>query len=82
MNITTDKLTLLCKETLATTPLKLIHEELLLEIKRLMVLGKLSLKEIAYELNFDNAANFSSFIKNSTNLTPSELQAQLTTIQF
>lgn len=82
MNITTDKLTLLCKETLATTPLKIIHEELLLEIKRLMILGRLSLKEIAYELNFDNAANFSSFIKNSTNLTPSELQAQLKQFNF
>ncbi len=77
MHITTDKLTALCKENFATTPLKLIHEELLLEIKRMMVLGKLSLKEIAYELNFDSTANFSSFIKTSTNKTPSELQALL-----
>ena len=77
MNISTDKLTTLCKETLGTTPLKLIHEELLLEIKRMMVLGKLSLKEIAYELNFENTANFSSFIKTATTLTPTELQEQL-----
>jgi AraC family transcriptional activator of pobA len=77
MNISSDKLTALCKEALGTTPLKLIHEELLLEIKRLMILGKLSLKEIAYELNFENAANFSSFIKTATTFTPTELQDQL-----
>lgn len=79
LNLSTDKLTALCKEALGTTPLKLIHEELLLEIKRMMVLGKLSLKEIAYELQFENTANFSAFVKTSTSYTPSELQEQLKT---
>lgn len=77
MGLSNDKLTSICKEYLDTTPLKLIHEELLLEVKRLMILNELSLKEIAYELNFDNSANFSNFIKTATTLTPSELQQQL-----
>lgn len=77
MNITPEKLSALCKEALATNPLKIIHEELLLEIKRLMILGELSLKEIAYELNFDSTANFSSFVKSATDHTPSELQKHL-----
>lgn len=77
MNLSSEKLTSLCKEALGNTPLKIIHEELLLEIKRSIILGKLSLKEIAYELNFENISNFSSFVKTATRLSPSELQEQL-----
>jgi len=77
MDLSTDKLTSLCKDAFGTTPLRLIHEALLLEIKRLMVSGNMTLKEIAYELNFDSTANFSSFVKSATTLTPSELQEQL-----
>lgn len=77
MYLTPDKLSALVKDTFATTPLKLIHEELLLEIKRLMLTSALSLKEIAYELNFDTSSNFSAFIKTATGLTPSQLQASL-----
>jgi AraC family transcriptional activator of pobA len=77
MGMSADKLTSLCKESLGITPLKIIHEELLIEVKRLMVVGKVSLKEIAYELNFENPANFSSFVKTATTHTPSELQEQL-----
>lgn len=77
MNVSTDKLISSCKESLGTTPLKMIHEELLLEIKRLMVLDEMSLKEMAYELNFNNTSNFSSFVKAATRLSPSELQEKL-----
>ena len=80
LNLTTDKLTALCKDALGTTPLKVIHEELLLEIKRSMILRKYTLKEIAYELNFENTANFSSFVKTATTLTPSELYEKLNNI--
>lgn len=77
MNLSPDRLTSLCKDAFGITPLRLIHEELLLEIKRLMVLGNLSLKEISYEMNFDSTANFSAFIKTATGKTPSELQSIL-----
>lgn len=77
LGVSTDRLTALCKDTFGTTPLRLIHEALILEIKRLMVSGDLTLKEIAFELNFDSTANFSSFVKSATTFTPSELQEQL-----
>lgn len=77
MHLSTDKLSAQCKEAFGTTPLKLIHEERILEIKRHMVLGELSLKEIAYEMNFENTANFSAFVKMATEYTPSELQHEL-----
>lgn len=74
MRCSPEKLNQACRKALGKTALELIHEELLLEIRRLLLLDKLSLKEIAYELNFDTQQNFSGFIKNKTGLTPSELQ--------
>ncbi|QEE50978.1 helix-turn-helix domain-containing protein [Flavobacterium alkalisoli] len=72
-----EKLNNACKSALGKTTLELIHEELMLEIRRLFLLSPLSLKEIAFELNFDSQANFSIFIKNKTGLTPSELQTSI-----
>lgn len=78
MNCSHDKLNNACKNALGKTVLNLIHEELLLEIRRLFLVSSLSLKEIAFELNFDSQANFSIFIKTHTGLTPSELQLSVT----
>jgi AraC family transcriptional activator of pobA len=77
MNCSSDKLNIACKNGLGKTSLKLIHEELILEIRRMLLLNQLSLKEIAYELNFDSPANFSGFIKANTGLTPTELQSDI-----
>lgn len=75
MNCSAEKLNLVCRSTLGKTALELIHEELMLEIRRLLLLQEKSLKEIAFELDFDSQANFNGFIKARTGLTPSELQA-------
>lgn len=77
LGCTPEKLSHACKASLGKNALELIHEELMLEIRRLFVLSPLSLKEIAFELNFDGPANFSSFIKSRTGLTPTELQMSL-----
>lgn len=74
MNCSHDKLNNACKRALGKTVLNLIHEELLLEIRRLFLVSSLSLKEMAFKLNFDSQANFSIFIKTHTGQTPSELQ--------
>ena len=74
MQCNADKLNEICKTNLGKTALELIHEEQLLEIRRLLLLDELSLKEIAYQLNFDSQANFSAFIKNRTGMTPTQLQ--------
>ncbi len=77
MGVNAGKLNKACKEALGKNALELIHEELLLEIRRLMLFGNLSLKEIAYELNFDSPQNFSAFVKSKTGLVPQELQASI-----
>ncbi len=74
MNCTSDKLNEACKKSIGKNALELIHEELILEIRRLMLLNELSFKEIAFELNFDSQGNFNAFIKNKTGLTPKQLQ--------
>jgi AraC-like DNA-binding protein len=77
LHCTAEKLNEVCKKTLGKNALQLIHEEVLLEIKRLLLLNQLSLKEIAFQMNFDSQANFSGFIKSRTGLSPSELQAEV-----
>lgn len=52
LNCNSEKLNLACKTTLGKSALELIHEELILEIRRLLLLGDQSLKEIAFILNF------------------------------
>ena len=56
------------------TPLQIIHDRIILEAKRLFYYTDKSVKEIANELGFDNAANFSSFFKNYTSQNPSDLR--------
>ena len=80
LSLPKDKLTAICKKTFGKTPLKIIHEELLLEIKREMILNEASLKEISYDFNFNNPANFSKFIKSNTGKSASELKAELLTL--
>jgi len=69
------KLGVMTKRHLGISPLKVIHQRLLLETKRLLLFMEQSHKEIAYELGFDSPSSFSSFIKTKTGQTPSALQA-------
>ncbi|SEJ38625.1 transcriptional regulator, AraC family [Dyadobacter koreensis] len=48
------------------SPLKIIHDRLIIEAKRLMFYTDKSSKEVAYELGFEDAAHFSHFFKKNT----------------
>ncbi|CAL2102346.1 AraC family transcriptional regulator [Tenacibaculum sp. 190130A14a] len=78
LSISTKKLTEIVKSDLNYTPLKYIHNVLILNIKRDLAFKQLTHKEIAYHYNFDSPSNFSIFIKKHTGLTPTKLQKQLT----
>jgi len=67
----------LCKQHLSCTAQKVIHERLLLEIKRLLVHTDLAIKEICYQTGFDDPAHFNHFFRFHMNLTP--LQYRKTT---
>jgi AraC-like DNA-binding protein len=53
-----------------------IEERVLLEIKRLLVYSNLSIKEIAYEIGFDDPTNFTKYFKSRVNMLPTEYQKQ------
>lgn len=77
LNISDKKLGALSKQHLGMSPLQTIHHRLVLEIKRLLLFGEESHKEIAYSLGFDSPASFSAFVKKKTGQTPSELQTEV-----
>ena len=77
LNISDKKLGSLCKQHLGMSPLQAIHHRLVLEIKRLLLFGEESHKELAYSLGFDSPASFSAFVKKKTGSTPSVLQVHL-----
>lgn len=56
------------------TPLQYIQNRLLLESKRLLYYSNLSIKEIAFEIGFEDQQAFSRFFKNKTNFSPSEFK--------
>lgn len=54
-----------------------IYERLVLEVKRLLLQGELSNKEIAFALSFKDPAYFSRFFKNQTGVSPSVFKQQI-----
>jgi AraC-like DNA-binding protein len=52
------------------TPSELIHERIIIEAKRELYLTNKTVKEIAYELGFDDEFYFSRFFKNNTDVSP------------
>lgn len=52
---------------------QLIYKQIILEAKRLLR-TRISTKETAYALNFDDPAHFSKFFKSQTGVSPSEFQ--------
>lgn len=71
LHISANYLNVLCKKRLQTSATQLIQQRVLLEAKRLLQSTDLSIKVIAYELNFVDHAYFSNFFKNQTGITPS-----------
>lgn len=80
LNVSEKKLSQLSKTYLGGTTLSVIHDKLITEIKRLLLHGALSHKEIAYDLGFDSPSSFNAFVKRRTSLTPGEIQNQLSTL--
>ncbi|MBN2595668.1 MAG: helix-turn-helix domain-containing protein [Marinifilaceae bacterium] len=58
------------------TPKQIIDERILLEAKRLLVHSNQSIKEIAYELGYDEPTNFIKYFRKHVHSTPSEFREQ------
>ncbi len=71
MNISTRKLNGITRMVINKTAKKFLDEYITMEAKRLLVQGG-AVKQISYELGFDEATNFVKFFKRQTNATPTE----------
>ena len=60
----------LCRRHTGKTPLQYLREHMIAEAKRLLYNTDLSIKEVAYRLNFDDPASFSRYFKSFTGYTP------------
>lgn len=54
------------------TPLQVIQDRILLEARRLLRFSDKSVKEIAYELGYEDLQTFSRFFRNSEGISPTE----------
>ena len=74
LNISAKKLNLICHEFTDKTALEVIHDRLSNEIKKILIFEDVSLKEIAFRLNFDSQPALNKYIASKFDCTPSELK--------
>ncbi len=60
------------------TPKQYIDTRIILETKRLLAYSTLSIKEIGFELGWDEATNFNKFFKKHTGITPLDFRDKYT----
>ncbi|HEX8504618.1 MAG TPA: helix-turn-helix domain-containing protein [Hymenobacter sp.] len=77
LSLTTQRVNELLKEKRGFTVTQAIHNQLVLEAKRRISDGELTLKEIAYELGFNEQGYFSRFFKKQTGMTPEAFRDKL-----
>lgn len=74
LHITPDHLNRTIKARIGKTAKDYIQARIITEAKRLLYFTNLTNKEIAYELGFNEPANFSAFFKKHTQLSPSSFK--------
>ncbi len=77
LNVSAKKLNLVCKRYTDKTALEIIHDRLSAEIKKIFIFDDLSLKEIAFRLDFDSQPALNKFIASKFDCTPSELREKV-----
>jgi AraC family transcriptional regulator, transcriptional activator of pobA len=74
LNTHPNHLNALCKEILGKTASELLHDSTLLQAKSLILNSDFSMKEIAYQLGYDEPNYFFRFFKKHIGVTPSEFK--------
>jgi AraC-like DNA-binding protein len=63
------------------SPLQVIHERIVLEAKRLLLYTDKSVKEISYELGFEEVPHFSRLFKNNMGISPLDFKMTPPTVK-
>lgn len=74
MGISEKRINQILKDKMNKTLTQLLHERVILEASRSLIAGELTIKEIAFDLNFDDPAYFSRFYKKQTGHTPEDFK--------
>lgn len=77
LHISANYLNILCKRHLQVPATFLIQSRVILEAKRLIQASEKSIKEIAFELGFNDHAYFSNFFKHQTGTSPRTFREEL-----
>lgn len=77
MGLSPNYLNHICKKVLHKTASQLIHERLIVEAKRLLAHSAQSVKEIGFQLQFEDPSYFVRFFKKYTGITPVKFRRQL-----
>lgn len=72
--LTSKRLNEITREVLGKTVTDMVHDRLVLEAKRQLAFSHRSVKEICYELGFEDPAYFSRFFRNHTASSPHEFR--------
>lgn len=78
LGVSDKTLNTISKKYFKDTPANIIHQRKILEAKRLLSNAKLSVKEIAYLLGFEQPTYFTKYFKKNTKLTPKQFQKEFT----
>lgn len=76
LGITEKQLNKATSSILSKTPKQIIDERIILEAKRLLAHTNISVKEIAYDLGYNEPTNFIKYFKKKTNNTPAQFRKQ------
>lgn len=74
LNVSERRLSNATSKVLGKTPKEMIDERVLLEAKRLLVHGNQSIKEIGFQLGFEEPTNFIKYFRKHTEKTPVEFR--------
>ena len=75
LSISPKHLNMIVREVTLNTAKTFIDQYVILEIKRAILSSTLSLKEVVYQIGFDEMTNFTKFFKKHTGLSPKEYKS-------
>lgn len=66
----------ICRKVTGKSAQRLIHERIVVEAKRLIVYHQASVKEVAFQVGFDDPSYFSRFFRKMTGVSPQAFRGQ------